>query len=105
MLHLEFVYNIAILVSLVVVYDQIMRHWKRESGGYQILSGLLFRAVALIAMAPVHILPGVKVIVSSGFLADDAGVGTVEGFAKAHLKKPHKINELLTTVRLALDVN
>lgn len=59
MIFLTLVNNIALLVSLSIVHDFIMRRWKKHTGFYQIISGLLFGGVCLIGMMnPLILTPG-----------------------------------------------
>lgn len=57
---LSLVNNIALLVSLSVVNNFILRRWKQNATVYQIFSGLLYGIVAVIGMMnPLKLLPGI----------------------------------------------
>lgn len=59
MIFLTLVQNIALLVSLSILHNQIMRRWKTDTVVYPILSGLLFGSVGLIGMmTPLVLKPG-----------------------------------------------
>lgn len=60
MIFLTIVQNIALLVSLSILHNQIMRRWERDSLAYPILSGLLFGGVGLVGMmTPLRLMPGI----------------------------------------------
>lgn len=60
MLYISIINNITLLVSLTVIYSFIIRHFDIKSLRYQLLSGLLFGAVAVIGMmSSVTVSPGI----------------------------------------------
>jgi PAS domain S-box-containing protein len=60
MLYISILNNITLLVSLTVIYSFIIRHFDIKSKRYQLLSGLLFGAVAVIGMmSAVTVSPGI----------------------------------------------
>lgn len=60
MIILGLIQNVALLVTLSVVQQLILRRWERHSTGHRVLSGLLFGSVAILGMmTPVKLLPGV----------------------------------------------
>lgn len=86
MFYLDLVHNVALLAALVVIHGIILRRWSRNTPWYQVLTGILFGAVALIGMmTPVNLTPGIifdgRTIVLSvaGFLGGPitAGVASI----------------------------
>ena len=60
MFYLQLAQNVALLVCLVVIHDQIIRVWNKNTYGYQVFSGFLFGCVAMIVMmTAVPVAPGI----------------------------------------------
>jgi PAS domain S-box-containing protein len=60
MAFLTLVQNIALLISLVVVFERITRRWTRNTPGRQALIGALFGGAGVTGMlAPLHLMPGI----------------------------------------------
>ena len=60
MISINLVNNIALLVSLSIVNGFILRKWKEGTMANQVLSGLLFGAVAVVGMTnPLRLMPGI----------------------------------------------
>ena len=60
MISINLVNNIALLVSLSIVNGFILRKWKEGTMANQVLSGLLFGAVAVVGMMnPLRLMPGI----------------------------------------------
>ena len=52
--------NVTLLIAVITVYILIIKHWKKTSYAYLILSGLLFGTMAVISMTmPYTFIPGV----------------------------------------------
>lgn len=71
MIFLALINNIALIISLSILYSFIIRRWKYASGASQVISGFLFGAVAIIGMinplvfAPGLIFDGRSIIISA----------------------------------------
>jgi PAS domain S-box-containing protein len=58
--YLPLVHNIALLVALSVIYALVSRHFRRRTGAFQALTGLLFGCTTLVGMlTPMHWSDGV----------------------------------------------
>jgi PAS domain S-box-containing protein len=60
MIFLTLVQNVALLIALVVVFEQITRRWQRDTVGRQALTGVLFGGACIVGMlTPLHLMPGI----------------------------------------------
>ncbi len=60
MIVLDLIQNIAILITLTVLHQLVLRRWKPDAVSYQLLSGVIFGGVGIVGMmTPVHFAPGI----------------------------------------------
>lgn len=60
MIVLNLIQNIAILITLTVLHQIVLRRWKTDTLMYKLLSGIMFGGVGVVGMmTPVHYAPGI----------------------------------------------